>query len=177
MQFLSKITQNRNIKNNPEQCGFYLEATSAYFCFFCIDTIQNTEKLSWTEVLTEKLKISAIKKYCKSQMLDNQEKERNKGQKFCTGRIVMIAITTSNSMRVKVFLMVLPFSRLCVKCAFLNFIFNHPLFFIYTFVNFLLIHFLWFSHTELILWANTVSASGSPFNKLIYVFAFLIYMK
>ena len=27
-------------------------------------------------------------------MLDNQEKEINKGQKFCTGRIVMIAITT-----------------------------------------------------------------------------------
>lgn len=25
-------------------------------------------------------------------MLDNQEKERNKGQKFCTGRIVIIAI-------------------------------------------------------------------------------------
>ena len=46
LQFLSKITQNRNIKNNPEQCGFHLKATSAYFCFFCIDTIQNTEKLS-----------------------------------------------------------------------------------------------------------------------------------
>ena len=100
MQFLSKITQNRNIKNNPEQCGFYLKATSAYFCFFCIDTIPNTEKLSWTEVLTEKLKNSAIKKYCKSQMLDNQEKEINKGQKFCTGRIVIIAITTRSSMSV-----------------------------------------------------------------------------
>jgi len=42
--------------------------------------------------LTEKLKNSAIKKYCKSQTLDNQEKERNKGQKFCTGRIAIIAI-------------------------------------------------------------------------------------
>ncbi|MBP3568607.1 MAG: hypothetical protein J6K04_05505, partial [Lachnospiraceae bacterium] len=42
--------------------------------------------------MTEKLKNSAIKKYCKSQTLDNQEKERNKGQKFCTGRIVIIAI-------------------------------------------------------------------------------------
>ena len=42
--------------------------------------------------MTEKLKNSAIKKYCKSQTLDNQEKERNKGQKFCPGRIVIIAI-------------------------------------------------------------------------------------
>ena len=42
--------------------------------------------------MTEKLKNSAIKKYCKSQILDNQEKGRNKGQKFCTGRIVIIAI-------------------------------------------------------------------------------------
>ena len=42
--------------------------------------------------MTEKLKNSAIKKYCKSQTLDNQEKGRNKGQKFCTGRIVIIAI-------------------------------------------------------------------------------------
>ena len=42
--------------------------------------------------MTEKLKNSAIKKYCKSQTLDNQEKEINKGQKFCTGRIVIIAI-------------------------------------------------------------------------------------
>ncbi|MBO5408874.1 MAG: hypothetical protein J6A61_05725, partial [Clostridia bacterium] len=42
--------------------------------------------------MTEKLKNSAIKKYCKSQILDNQEKGINKGQKFCTGRIVIIAI-------------------------------------------------------------------------------------
>ncbi len=42
--------------------------------------------------MTEKLKNSAIKKYCKSQILDNQEKGIRKGQKFCTGRIVIIAI-------------------------------------------------------------------------------------
>ena len=34
-------------------------------------------------------------------MLDNQEKEINKGQKFCTGRIVMTAITTRSSIKVK----------------------------------------------------------------------------
>ena len=39
-------------------------------------------------------------------MLDNQEKEINKGQKFCTGRIVMMAITTSNSINVNFFLFI-----------------------------------------------------------------------
>ena len=100
MQFLSKLLKTVILKTIRNSADFTFKATSAYFCFFCIDTIPNTEKLSWTEVLTEKLKNSAIKKYCKSQMLDNQEKEINKGQKFCTGRIVIIAITTRSSIRV-----------------------------------------------------------------------------